>query len=74
MFARVEKFESGWIGLSLALTKSQIDSLIARLCELKEEKIGHFHIRSDDFSPEIGIADIELSLNTNGSPANMTID
>lgn len=39
MFAKVEKFDSAWIGLSLEISNERIDALIARLYELKEEKI-----------------------------------
>jgi hypothetical protein len=70
----MEKFDSGWIGLSLELNESEIDKLMIRLTELKNRNIGHFHIRNEDFSAETGIADLELSLSESDGIGNMSVE
>lgn len=74
MHAKVEKFESGWIGVSLALSSEDIDLLIHGLQELKSRDIDHFHFRNDDFSSDIGIADIEITRMGKEEKSNLTIE
>lgn len=57
----LEKYESGWVGVSMELTESDIDTLISRLEDLKLKAIGHFHVRCNDFGGDVNIADIEIS-------------
>ncbi len=74
MISRVEKFESGWFGVALELSSSDIERLIARLTELQKCSIGHFHIRTDAFSADIGIADIAISRCEDDSRVDMTVE
>ena len=74
MNVKLEKFDSGWIGISLALTTEDIDSLLQRLNLLKLGELTHFHIRNDDFSRKEGVADIELTTIGEGESNNMVID
>lgn len=74
MNAKLEKFDSGWVGVSLALSTDEIELLLQRLASLKSGDITHFHLRSDDFSPCEGIADIEFCLIGEQEPNNMVID
>jgi len=60
MDCSIEKFESGWTGASLELSKKEIEKLIERLEHLKNNPESHFHLFSDyEGEPEIG--DIEFS-------------
>ena len=74
MLGKIEKFDSGWVGISLELTASDIDKLIHRLGDLLNRRIGHFHLRTDDFSMDVGVADIELSLAADESSSNMSVE
>ena len=62
MKVELEKFESGWIGISIELKPEAIDDLIDRLETLKSGKIGHFHFRRDRFEEAVGGGDIEISM------------
>jgi hypothetical protein len=62
MKASLEKFESGWVGLSLGVRPAEIDTLIAKLEALRNGNLGHFHLRNDDLSGQPGLADVEISL------------
>lgn len=74
MNTKLEKFESGWVGVSLALATDEIELLIQRLNSLKSGNITHFHLRNEDFTPSEGMADIEFTLIGSGEPDNMVID
>lgn len=74
MWSKIERFESGWVGISFCLGREEIDKLIDSLRTLKCGKIGHFHFRNDEFRGEIGIADIEISLKGSNQPDNLTIE
>ncbi len=43
MNAQVEKYDSGWVGLSFALSSDEIDVLVSRLMDLKSGALDHFH-------------------------------
>ncbi len=58
MKSEIEDFKTGWFGISLGLNNNEIENLIAKLRELKENK-DHFHYRSDFIGKE-GIGDIEF--------------
>ena len=73
MNVTLETFDSGWIGLSIALGHSEIDVLIQRLNELKSGELGHFHFRCDNFDAAEGVADIEITTNGVGDVDNLTI-
>jgi hypothetical protein len=70
----MDKFESGWIGVSLAVSRQEIELLIQRLKELHSGTIGHFHLRNEDFLSEEGISDIEITTMGAGESDNMTVD
>ena len=74
MEAKLEKFDSGWVGLSLALNVSEIEALITRLRNLSSGDIGHFHIRNDDFSADEGVADIEISMIVDMGHGSLSIE
>ena len=61
MNTKIEKFESGWVGLSIALGVDEIDLLLQRLTQLKAGELCHFHLRSADFQCDFGVADIEIT-------------
>jgi len=73
MNTKLEKFDSGWIGLSIALGKSEIDLLLRRLNQLQSGEIEHFHFRNDDFESEEGVADIEITTIGKEEHDNMAI-
>ncbi len=56
----IDRFASGWVGLSLELCPDEIDNLISRLSSLKVGRCGHFHIRCNDMNDEPGVADMGL--------------
>ncbi len=66
---------TGWFGLNICLRPEEINQLLENLIELREQSLGHFHIRSS--WPEDqgdGIADIEFSIIGDGETENATID
>ena len=73
MNVTLENFDSGWVGLSIALGRSEIDVLIQRLNDLKSDKLGHFHFRCDDFSAAEGVADIEITTKCDGDVDSLKI-
>ncbi|WP_154662426.1 hypothetical protein [Solimonas flava] len=74
MIVRHEKFNSGWIGLAVELTASDIERMIKKLSDLKDGRLQHFHWRTDDFSKNEGVADVEFSLGTHAGHGNMEIE
>ena len=74
MNTKLEKFDSGWVGVSLALSSEEVEVLIQRLRELKSGEINHFHLRNKDFTLTEGIADIEITTMGKEELDNMTID
>jgi hypothetical protein len=58
MTLEIDDFETGWFGITMGLTDSDIDSLIMRLSDLKDSR-GHMHLRGD-MRGSGGIADVEL--------------
>lgn len=59
MKAHLTDFRTGWFGLSLELSLSEVEKLIGALEALKSGS-DHFHFRSD-FTGEPGIGDVEVS-------------
>jgi hypothetical protein len=74
MLVAHEQFESGWLGLSIALREDEIDQLIERLRSLQALDIAHFHFRRDDFDAIPGVADVEISLRGETEPDNMMLE
>ncbi|WP_145170667.1 hypothetical protein [Rubripirellula lacrimiformis] len=70
----LEKFDSGWVGLSLALGRSEIDVLIQKLNELKSGELDHFHFRCDNFDASEGVADFEITTSGAGDVNNLIIE
>ncbi|HMO85940.1 MAG TPA: hypothetical protein PKC18_13585 [Lacipirellulaceae bacterium] len=68
-----ETFESGWLGVYVALTREEAAALIDRLHRLIDGRIDHFHFGRDDFASDAGVADIEFSLRGETEPDNMII-
>ena len=58
MHVKFEDFKTGWFGLRVGLTDSDIVDLIDKLTQLRQHK-AHFHARSD-FSGAGGVGDIEF--------------
>jgi len=75
MNVKLEKFDSGWVTLSIALGKEEIELLIRRLNELKSGGLGHFHFfRNDDCEAAEGVADIEITTIGEDEADNMLIN
>jgi hypothetical protein len=68
-----ERFESGWIGMYLALRPGEIDTLISWLGSLKQGADRHFHLTATDWSGDPGIADIEIGLQGEDEIDNMAV-
>jgi hypothetical protein len=68
-----ERFESGWVGVSLSLRPDEIDSLILQLESLKKGTKSHFHFRATSFSEKEGLADVEFSRQGESEVDNMAI-
>ncbi len=69
----IEDFKTGWHGVTLGLSKSEIDLLIQKLIHLRDEECEHFHGRNL-FEESGGIADIEFHLADEESKDNMVLD
>ena len=74
MKADIEKFDSGWIGVSLSLAPHEIDLLVDRLKALRAGEVGHFHVRQNRWGPSPGVADIEFSLAEPADNDELTIE
>lgn len=74
MRAKMDKFKSGWVGLSFALRPTEIDQLTSMLSRLKNRDVGHFHFRNDDFSSQEGVADVEFSVMDEAERDNLKIE
>lgn len=74
MIGRVTNLETGWVSVSLAVRPDEVDKLIDTLRLLKDGEVSHFHLRCDDFEPETGLADVEVSLMGSTEVSNMSID
>ncbi len=59
MNVTIEDFNTGWFGLEIGLTDSDITTLIDCLTELRSTR-SHFHARSR-FEGEGGVGDIEFA-------------
>jgi len=71
MHIECESFGTGWIGLSIALRRDEIDQMILLLQELKRAEFDHFHLSSTDSSANEGVADIEVTTQGEHVPDNM---
>ena len=74
MHVRHEQFESGWLGVSIALTDQEVSQLIDRLRELQRGELGHFHVRNDRWEGDLRVADIESSMKGVEEADNMQLE
>ncbi len=72
MNIQIEDFKTGWFGITIGVKKSEIDTLIAGLENLKKDS-GHFHIRSG-YSGEGGVGEVEVYLEDDDASDNSKID
>jgi hypothetical protein len=70
MHGEIENWNNGWYGISLGLSDSEIDRLIALLAKLRNDPEQHFHI-SSDYSGNGGLGDIEIYLAEPDGPSNL---
>ena len=73
MISRLENFESGWVDVLLSLDESEVASLIELLNDLKDGKLGHFHLTATDFDGQQGIANVEFSMKGAEDEDNMIV-
>jgi hypothetical protein len=73
MRADLEDFKTGWFGLMLGLSPSEIDEVIARLTYLKAHPDEHFHWRSN-YTAESGVADIGVYVAGADTSPNLVLD
>lgn len=71
MYVELCDFKTGWYELSIYLKGNDIDVLVERLIQLKNNRDQHFHITSD-YEGLGGIGDIEFNAQE-GQIDNMTI-
>jgi hypothetical protein len=69
----LERFETGWVGVFLALRPGEIDALISRLEYLKHGADRHFHLTRTDWSGSEGVAEMEIGLQGDDEVDNMGI-
>ena len=72
MNVAIEDFKTGWFGIKVGLTDSDIALLIERLQALQHHR-SHFHFRQDAFTDTSRVADVELYW-TDQAPSNMLIE
>ncbi len=72
MRIELEDFGTGWYQLHVALKEQDIDSLVAQLLMLKDNKDQHFHA-SSDYEGEGGIGDIEFYVQSADEQDNLMI-
>jgi len=73
MYCELETFDSGWSGISFALSQDEIDVRIKRLNDLKTDDNGHFHFYCTQDQGHPGIVDVEISIKGNNDIDNMAI-
>lgn len=72
MRGEIDSWNNDWCGISVGLSVSEIDRLIALLARLRDDPEQHFHISSD--SPGSGgIGDIEVYVVEPGSSGNLSL-
>jgi len=65
-------YGTGWYGLLIQISESEIDILIQRLLQLKDKKDQHFHIFNNSKMGDGGVENIEFETQE-GVSDNMTI-
>jgi hypothetical protein len=68
MRCEIESLETGWYKLFLRIREDEIADLVAALQGLRGDR--HFHLMSS-FEDQLGVADIEISLQGKDETANM---
>ena len=74
MLGKLENSDAAYPAVTLALRSDEVTELIRCLEQLRDGNLEHFHIRCNDFKPDRGIGDIELSLMGPTDNGNMSID
>jgi hypothetical protein len=69
----IEDFTTGWFGLTVGLTRPEIDAFIQRLIAIRDDPSGHFHFRSN-YEGSGGVGDIEFYVRSPEEPNNMSIE
>ncbi|HTZ41487.1 MAG TPA: hypothetical protein VMB77_15135 [Syntrophales bacterium] len=64
MYVEIEDFKTGWYGITVGLSKAEINKLIERLEFLRDNNDQHFHIRSN-YEGIGGVGDIEIYFQKN---------
>ncbi len=72
MYVDITSSDEGWHGLSIAIKKEEIDSLINLLEMIKNDNDQHFHI-TNHFDDESGVADIEFYIKDEKQKDNMAL-
>jgi hypothetical protein len=72
MQVSIEDFKTGWYGVQIGISESEIPLLINRLKTLQETQ-GHFHFRSN-YEGKGGVGDIEIYWVEKQTPKNMAIE
>ena len=72
MHGEIKNWNNGWYGISLGLSISEIDRMIALLTKLRSDPEQHFHI-SSDYSGDGGLGDIEIYVAEAGSQSNLQL-
>jgi hypothetical protein len=70
MHTKLEDWKNGWFGVELGIAPDEIDSLIAQLTMLKNDRDQHFHI-SSDYKAAGGLGDIMIYVQSPDEASNM---
>jgi hypothetical protein len=73
MHVDIERFGTGWLGLGVGLSPSEIDALVDRLIAIRDDPSKHFHFRSE-FEGDPGVGDIEFYVKDSATSDNMVLE
>jgi len=71
MRTEIEDFGTGWFGLRIALSSSDVDELIGRLTHMRDHPDQHFHLSSTYDDGDGRVADVEFSMMGSSDLHNM---
>ena len=72
MHGEIKDWNNGWYGVSLGVSRAEIDRLIVLLTTLRNNPDQHFHI-SSDYVGSGGIGDIEVCVNDADAVNNLRV-
>ena len=73
MRAEIEDLKTGWYDISVGLKKKDIEAIVEKLkALLNKEPSQHFHL-SSDYKTEGGVSNIEIYLDDENSPDNLSL-